>query len=81
MLLQFSQFFLLYLPSALTPNPPASPSPSSCPWVVNTSSLSPPFPIPFFTSGILEWNEVDTGENRQKFGVATVGEEEIVQVP
>ena len=39
MLLQVSQFFPFYPPSALIP--PASPLLSSCPWVAHISSLSP----------------------------------------
>ena len=50
MLLQFSQFFPLYSPSALPPQPSHIPPLSSCPWVVHISSLSPLFPIPFFIS-------------------------------
>ena len=53
MLLQFSQFFLIYPPSTLHP-PTLHHSPlSSCPWVVCISSLISLFPKPFLTSSLL----------------------------
>ena len=47
MLLQFSQFLPLYVPSTLHPPMHQHFPISSCPWVVHTSSLSSLFPKPF----------------------------------
>ena len=53
MLLQLSHFFFHFIPSALH-HPSLQHFPlSSCPWVVHTSSLAFPFPIPFLTSPCL----------------------------
>ena len=56
MLLQFSQFFLLYSASALhlptlqaLQHFPSASALSSCPWIVHMNSLASPFPIPFLT--------------------------------
>ena len=60
MLLQFSYFFLPFIPLLPAPLPlpfsipPPPPAPlSSCPWVIHISSLASPFPILFLTSHCL----------------------------
>ena len=50
MLLQFSQYFPVYPPSALHPPTLQHPPLNSCPWVVLISSLNSLFPVPFLTS-------------------------------
>ena len=50
-LLQFSQFFPLYHPSALHSQPSCIPHPPrSCPWFILINSLISVFSIPFLTS-------------------------------
>ena len=47
-------FSLPFLPLHPAPSlPPASPTLTSCPWVVHISSVAPPFPILFLTSPCL----------------------------
>ena len=53
MLLQLSHFFSPLFPSTLHPPPSSILSPSSCQWVVQTSSLASPFPKLFLTSPCL----------------------------
>ena len=57
MILQFSHFFLPFIPLHLAhPLPPTFPHLSSCPWVIHISSLASPFPILFLTSPCLFWS-------------------------